>query len=284
MKRFTEIERSFSELSGSEIVILPVPYDETSTWIKGADKGPFAILEASQALELYDIETDSEVYKHGIHTLSALKADSSPEIMVDQVKDKVRELLDLDKFVVTLGGEHSVTVGAVKAYREKFDNICVLQLDAHADLRDEYLGSKYNHACVGARVKEICSLVHVGVRSMCFEEKLVADENNIFFAKDIISDKNRINELIENLPDNLYVTIDLDVFDPAIMPSTGTPEPGGFDWYQVTGFLKAVVQKKRVLGFDVMELCPNEVNKAPDFLAAKLIYKFLSYIYGCSRV
>ena len=277
---FGGTDNTHSEFSEAKVVVLPIPFDGTSTWIKGADKGPFAILEASQALELYDIETDSEVYKKGIHTCEALKADVLPEEMVKNVREKVSELLRSDKFVVSLGGEHSVTIGAVKAYKEKYNNLSVLQLDAHADLRDEYQGSKFNHACVMSRVKEIVPTVQVGIRSIDIEEKEKIDDVSVFFARDIVAREEKyIDKVLNVLTDDVYITIDLDVFDPAIMPSTGTPEPGGLLWYQVLELLKNVSEKKNIVGFDIVELCPNESNKAPDFTAAKLIYKLLSYVF-----
>ena len=282
MKRqscFTGLDKTFTEWNLSKIAILPVPYDKTSSWIKGSDKGPQAIIEASPILEFYDIETDSEVYKQGIYTCEPLKPDSLPEKMAAQVENKVLDLLDSDKFVVTLGGEHSVSIGSAKAHSKRFEDFCVLQLDAHSDLRDEYNNSRYNHACVMARIKEVCPIVQVGIRSISAKEKAALDKDNIFYAKDIVGSDGWINKVVERLSPNVYVTIDLDVFDSSIMPSTGTPQPGGLTWYQVTGLLKEVAAKKNVRGFDVVELCPNPANKAPDFLAAKLVYKFLSYIY-----
>ncbi|MDP8258137.1 MAG: agmatinase [Candidatus Aadella gelida] len=277
--RFAEIDDSFAEWNVAKIAILPVPYDMTSTWIKGADKGPFAIFEASQALELYDIETDSEVYKNGIYTCPPLDVDPVPEKMVKEVENKVQELLASEKFTILVGGEHSVSIGSVKAHILKHGDISVLQLDAHSDLRDEYKSSRYNHACTGARIKEMCSLIQVGVRSLDACEKSSIIPENMFYAKDIIAKDDLGKDVLKRLSDKVYVTIDLDVFDPSIMPSTGTPEPGGLDWYSAIGLLKEVAKNREVVGFDVAELCPNSNNKAPDFLAAKLIYKFLSYIY-----
>jgi len=276
--RFGGQEAASQDRSGSGTAVLPVPYDRTSTWIKGADKGPFAVLEASANLEFYDIETDSEAWKNGIYTCPPVETEAGPEEMAVEVEKRVRELLDEDKLVVTLGGEHSVSIGAVRAYAGKFKDLSVLQLDAHADLRDEYEGSRYNHACVMARVKEICPAVQAGIRSMSAEEKAPLDAERTFFAKDIVSDSGYIEKAVSLLTDDVYVTIDLDVFDPAVMPSTGTPEPGGLDWYGVLRLLKAVTEKKNVRGFDVVELCPRPDNRAPDFLAAKLVYKMLSYI------
>ncbi|MBD3426609.1 MAG: agmatinase [Candidatus Omnitrophica bacterium] len=282
--RFTGPDGASTDLDRSSIVILPVPYDRTSTWIKGADKGPFALLEASPELELYDIETDHEVYTRGIYTSAPLEVGQmEPERMCRVVENEVSSLLDGGKFVVTLGGEHSVSIGAVRAHASKEEPLSVLSLDAHADLRDEYHSSRFNHACVGARIKELAHLVEVGVRSMSREEKGVLPEGDIFFARDIASSGTWIDEVLSRLSDKVYVTIDLDVFDPALMPSTGTPQPGGLDWYQVTALLAAVSAQKSVTGFDIVELCPSGNNRAPDFLAAKLVYKFLSYVYKRKR-
>jgi len=274
---FADIPKEYSHLDRAQIVIIPVPYDQTSTWIKGADKGPDAIIAASANLELYDIETNSEVYKKGIYTDKAVQNESLPEDMIDVVKQRVRHYIDRAKFTVVLGGEHSVSIGAIRAQAEKYQAITVLQLDAHTDLRDEYNGSKYNHACVMARVRELCPIVQVGIRSMDASEKRYLEPAKVFFAKDVCGQKNWIRRVVGKLSEKVYVTIDLDVFDPSIMPSIGTPEPGGLLWYEVLCLLREVFEQRDVVGFDVVELCPNENNKAPDFLAAKLIYKMLSY-------
>jgi len=179
-----------------------------------------------------------------------------------------------------VGGEHSVSIGSIKAHAERFDKLSVLQLDAHADLRQEYNGSKYNHACVMARAKELCPIVQVGVRSMSSSERESVDESRMFLSRDIHDNTDWIGQAVSTLSNDVYITIDLDVFDPSIVPSTGTPEPGGLLWYEVLTFLKAVSAEKNVVGFDVVELCPDSRNKAPDFLAAKLIYKLLSYRFG----
>ncbi|MHC4187301.1 MAG: agmatinase [Planctomycetota bacterium] len=275
---FGDLPEEYSNTDNSRIVIIPVAYDGTSTWVKGADKGPAAIIEASANMELYDIETDSEVYRQGIFTETPIGGEMSVIEMVEEVVDNVKYHLGMDKFTILIGGEHSVNIGAIKAYAEKYDNLTILQLDAHTDLRDEYNGSKYNHACVMARAKEVCPIVQVGVRSMDASEKDFIDPSRIFFAKDIIHNSTDwIKKVVSILSDNVYITIDMDVFDPSIMPSTGTPEPGGLLWYDVLTLLKAVSKKKNIVGFDVVELCPDDRNKAPDFLAAKLIYKLLSY-------
>ena len=271
-------EHSDPETAG--IVIIPVAYDGTSTWMKGADKGPAAIIEASANMELYDIETDSEVYKGGIFTENAIGGEISTAEMMEAVRQTVRDYLAMDRFTVVIGGEHSVSIGSVKAHAERFANMSVLQLDAHADLREEYNGSKYNHACVMARIREICPIVQVGIRSMDSSEKNRFDPCRMFFAENLQTNTDWIEKVISTLSDNVYVTVDLDVLDPAIMPSTGTPEPGGLLWYDILKLLKAVSDNKRIVGFDVVELCPNDQNKAPDFVAAKLIYKLLSYTFG----
>lgn len=269
-----------SDLEHSRIAILPVPYDATSTWVKGADKGPEAILRASANMELYDIETDSEVYRQGIFTDRPVPNDLSPEAMVAEVRAKAGEHLTNGRFAIVVGGEHSVSVGTVEAHAAKYAGMSVLQLDAHSDLRSEYEGSKYNHACVMARVRELCPIVQVGIRSMDISEKPAMDRDRVFLAEEIRGQTDWIDRVVEKLSDRVYITIDLDAFDPSIMPSTGTPEPGGLLWYDVLTLLKTVCRCRELVGFDVVELCPVEGNWGPDFLAAKLIYKILSYKFG----
>jgi agmatinase len=267
----------------SRIVILPVPYDETSTWMKGADKGPDAILEASVNLEFYDIETDSEAHKHGIFTLEPLTEKSSPEALVNSVHDKVISLLSGKKFPVLIGGNHTVTIGSVKAFAEVTENFSVLQLDAHSDLREEYEGSPFNHACTMARAREAAPVVQVGIRSMSAEELASAEKDRIFFAHNLYYDKSLYNKAVDLLSENVYITIDLDVFDPSLLPSTGTPEPGGPEYFEIMHFLREVAARKNVVGFDIVELCPSQSNKASDFIAAKIIYQLLSYIFACPK-
>ena len=275
---FGGIPPAYSAYESSPIVILPVPFDATSTWIKGADKGPAAILEASANMELYDIDTDSEVYLKGIHTADAVVEKSSPEILARKVRDTGHRFLKDGKFVVTLGGEHSVTIGAVQAFAEHVPGLSVLQIDAHTDMRQEYEGSRFNHACVMARVSEMCPVVQVGIRSMDVAEKPYLTKDRIFFAKDITGGQTAwIDEVIEKLNYHVYVTIDLDGFDPSIMPATGTPEPGGLAYYDVINLMRKLIVEKKLVGFDVVELCPVQNSKASDFLASKLIYQMLSF-------
>jgi agmatinase len=273
---FCGLPEQFCTFEHSAVVLLPVPFDETSTWLKGADKGPEAIIEASRHLELYDRETNTEVYRKGICTDHALIAAGS-ESMITEVHAKTNKLIRQGKFVVAVGGEHSISIGAIRAHSAFYQDMAVLHLDAHADLRDEYEGNRYNHACAVARMKEsVDKVVSVGIRSMDSSERAKLDEKLVFYADYVYESKDWIQETIAALPEQVYITIDLDVFDPGIMPSTGTPEPGGLDWYQVIRLLKAVSKHRIITGFDVVELCPSD-NKAPDFLAAKLIYKLLSY-------
>lgn len=279
MARYGNFPEKFTQYDNSKVVILPVSYDGTSTWGKGADKGPAAILDASHYLENYDIETKSEPYNLGIHVTSPVTESSSPDAMVAAVKTRVSELIRDKKIVAMIGGEHSVTIGSAQAHGEYYPNLSVIQLDAHADLQDVYHGSKYNHGCVMARVKEVCPFVQVGIRSMDIAEENNMTRERVFFAENIHDHDRWINKAISLLADNVYVTIDLDVFELGSMSSTGTPEPGGLGWYQVLHLLKKIVNKKNIVGFDIVELCPKEANKAPDFLAAKLLYKILAYIY-----
>ncbi len=268
------------DYSESGIIILPVPYDETSTWMRGADKGPDAILEASVNLEFYDVETSSEVHLKGINTVAPVLEKETPEKLINAVYGRTLSLLSDNKFPVIIGGNHTVSVGSIKAFSEFYNNLSVLQLDAHADLRQEYEGSKFNHACVMARAAELAPVVQVGLRSMSADELPYAQRDRIFYSHELYYNKNLYEKAIDKLSENVYITIDLDVFDPSIMPSTGTPEPGGPDYFELLHFLRNVILKKNVAGFDIVELCPSQTNKSPDFIAAKIIYQLLSYKFS----
>jgi agmatinase len=276
-KNYAGIANEFAQLETAKVVLIPVPYDGTSTWGKGADKGPEAFLAASENMELYDIETGSEVYVQGIHLTEALTENSSPEAMVNAVHKTTKEYIKRNKFVTLFGGEHSVSIGSIRAFNECFDNLTVLHIDAHADLRESYDGSKYNHACAVHEASQSTNLVQVGIRSMDAIEKTFMDEEKTFFAHDMVTDEYWIDKVVEACTENVFITFDLDVLDPSIMPSTGTPEPGGLLWYETLEFLKQIFEEKNVVGFDIVELCPNIAAKSSDFLAAKLYYKMLSY-------
>lgn len=265
-------------------VIVPVPYDGTSTWHKGADEGPGALLEASEAVELYDIETAREPWRDGIRTLAALEIPPDPEAMSSVVRDTVATILEGGELPVVLGGEHSVTIGAVEAAADRFDDLTVLQIDAHADTREEYEGSSHNHACVMARARERCTIVQVGIRAVDADEMPGLDADRVFWAHDIVraADDSWMDEVVQLLTGHVYVTIDLDAFDPSLIPATGTPEPGGLEWYPVNRLLRRVARASRVVGFDVVELLPAEGHHASAFAAAKLVYRFLAEI-GAAR-
>lgn len=279
-KTFAGIPDEYSKFDTSKIVLIPVPYDGTSTWQKGADKGPQAFLEAAENMELYDIETDSEVYTEGIYIADPVTEKNSPKAMVDAVHNVTKKYIKKNKFVTLFGGEHSISIGSIRAFNECFDHLSVLHLDAHADLRKSYEGSPYNHACAVYEANQTTNLVQVGIRSMDHSETLVMNSENVFFAQDMATNAYWMDNVIDLLTDTVFITFDLDVFDPSIMSSTGTPEPGGLLWYETLEFLKKVFENKNVVGFDIVELCPNSKNKAADFLAAKLYYKMLSYKFS----
>jgi len=276
-KTYAGIPEENAKLETSKIVLIPVPYDGTSTWQKGADKGPEAFLNASENMELYDIETDTEVYKQGVFLADAVTENSSPEAMVEAVHQATKKYIKKNKFVTVFGGEHSISIGTIRAFSEMYTDLTVLQLDAHADLRESYDGSKCNHACAVYEASQTTNLIQVGIRSMDAIEKTVMDEEKTYFAHDMAVDDNWMDSAIDQMTENVFITIDLDAFDPSILPSTGTPEPGGLLWYETLEFLKQVFQEKNVVGFDIVELCPNSKEKSSDFLAAKLYYKMLSY-------
>jgi agmatinase len=279
LQNFAGLISPYADLQTAKVVILPVPYDSTTEWHSGTREGPQAIIDASQYLEFYDIELKSEIYKVGIHTLPKVQPSlNSPEGMIDRVYRIAAELAKQEKFLVMFGGEHSLSLGMIQALKEKNHDICVLQLDAHADLRDEYLGTKYSHACVMRRIFELCPIVQVGIRSLSWEEQKFLTRNNmhLFPAMPGLALASP-EEITASLRENVYISIDLDVFDPSIMPAVGTPEPGGMQWHEVLNLLRTVTLHKRVIGFDLVELCPKEGPASCAFLAAKLAYKLIGY-------
>lgn len=274
-KNYAGIADKYARLDEAKVVLIPVPYDGTSTWQKGADKGPQAFLEASENMELFDIETRTEVYKKGVYLAPAVTENSSPEKMVETVYKTTKNYIQQEKFVTLFGGEHSISIGTIRAFNEAFEDLTVVQLDAHADLRKEYEGSSCNHACALHEASKTTNLIQVGIRSLDAEELEYMDENQVYFAHDLYDDW--MDDAIGQMTPNVFITIDLDAFDPSILPSTGTPEPGGLFWYETLDFIKTIFKKKNVVGFDIVELCPNSAEKSSDFLAAKLYYKMLSY-------
>jgi len=277
---FGYLTDSHSNYDKSKVVILPVPYEKTTCYGKGTIYGPKAIIEASQHVELYDEELQKNICEIGICTLPELKIDEEPREMVNILASKVKSILDCDKFPVIIGGEHSITPGCVKAFSEKFENLSVLQIDAHADLREEFENECYSHACAMKRSMDYCkSIVQVGIRSLSYPESLLIKEKNlnIFWAKDIVNNDNWFEQAISKLNENVYITLDVDGLDPSIIPHTGTPEPGGLGYYQLMRFLKKVFKERNVVGFDIVELSPNENSMASDFTVAKMLYKMIGY-------
>ncbi len=264
----------------AKVAILPVSYEATITYGAGTARGPQAIIDASRHLELWDLEYNRDFSQLGFFTLSELEADmSGPKATTLRIKEAIAGILKDKKWPLVLGGEHSITPGVVAAMKEKFKNISVLQIDAHTDLRQEYQGSKYSHACAMKRVYDLkVPVTAVGIRSVSEEEVMSIKKANlgsrIFMAPEIPTDK-----IIKQLTDKVYITVDIDGFDPSLLPGTGTPEPGGLTWYQVTNLLKEVAKKKKIVGADVVELAPIPGQPAGDFLAAKLAYKIVGYSF-----
>lgn len=283
--RYAGLPDPYGEATHAQIVIVPVPFDQTSTYQQGSDKGPEALIEASRNMELYDVETKEEVYLKGIFTDLPIIAGTSEKMLEDTYR-RVLEWIKKGKFVCTLGGEHAISYAPIRAHAEHYGALTVLQLDAHADLQPAYEGNPWSHASVMARVHEIpqvTKVVSVGIRSMSSEENAHVDAANTFFAHQLDQHGVWMDDVIEKLENPVYITFDLDAFDSGIMPSTGTPEPGGLNWNQTMQFLKRVMQERQVVGFDVVELCPQAGNHAPDYLAAKLVYKMLNYRFAEKR-
>lgn len=273
---FGGIETERGTFEKATVVLQSVPFDGTSTWGKGADKGFEAFMDATDNMELYDIETNSEVYERGIYILPEVNGKTAEE-MFRKVYEKTKELLKTDKFLTFFGGEHSISIGVIKAFYETFPDITILQLDAHADLRPEYMGTPYNHACALYDASKNTNLIQIGIRSMDQPEMTHLDKNKCFFMQDIHNNDDWMDRSIDLMGDQVYITLDLDVFDPSIIPGTGTPEPGGMQWYPMLTYLKKVFKKKEVIGFDIVELAPIEGLPASEFLVSKLYYKMLSY-------
>lgn len=268
----------------AKIAVLPVPYESTTTYGGGTSKGPAAIIEASRHLELWDSELSRDVSRLGIATLPELEPDmTGPEATVIRVREAVAGLLKDKKWPLMLGGEHSITPGAVAAVKAKYKNLSVLQIDAHTDLREEYQGTRWSHACAMRRVYELgVPAVAVGIRSNCEEEiafiKKAKLSGRIFEAPEV-----PVEKIVKQLSDQVYITVDIDGFDPSLVPGTGTPEPGGLNWYQVVNLLKVVAQHKKIVGADIVELAPLANQPAGDFLATKLAYKIIGYAFYGKR-
>lgn len=289
-KNFLGIEKQYSSYESSKIAILPVPYEHTVSYGGGTKNGPDAILKASHYVEFFDEETKRELYKEfGIVTLSSLKLDNKKdEVALEYIYNSVLHLIEHQKFAVILGGEHSISSGVIAAYAKMFSDLSVLHFDAHSDLRSEYQGNKYSHASVMARVCEFLDphrLVQVGIRAQCKEEAEFIRDHGIhtFYAHEIHQGRyTRLlkywdDYVVDNLTDNVYISLDVDVLDPSIMPATGTPEPNGLHWNDVMQCIRKVSRKRKIVGLDVVELAPIKGLHHPDLTTAKLIYKILNY-------
>lgn len=283
---FLGLPKEFSGYEKSKVAILPVPYEGTVSYGKGASKGPKAIIEASKYMEVFDEELLVSPCEVGIHTLSEVKVKQKPEEVAKQVESQIKQIMAEGKFPIVLGGEHSISLGVVKAVKEQYDDLCVLHLDAHADLRDSYNGSRFSHACVARRICEICPIVQVGIRSLDEDEYKFIEEKNIpvFWDKRINSDKDWIDYAIEKLGKDVYITLDVDVLNPGEMPAVGTPEPGGLSYNMLIKFLGRVFRAKNVIGCDIVELAPIKDLNYPDFLAARLAYKMIAYKYFIKKL
>ncbi len=276
-----DTHNSFEE---SKVVVLPVPYDSTASFRAGTREAPLAIINASRQVELYDEELETEIYdKVGIHTFNEVMPNmEGPKYESEMIRRVFLDVLEAEKFPVMIGGEHSLTIGAVRAIKDFYPEISVLQLDAHTDLREEYEATQYSHACVMRRIfDEGIKFAQIGVRNISKEEAKFIRANNIFSvtARQYHYGYYSVEDIVEALTDTVYVTIDMDVFDPSEVPAVGTPEPGGLTWYEILDILREVTFHKKVIGFDAVELCPIPGNPASDFLAAKLIYKLIGYCF-----
>ena len=276
-------EAELSSFDDSRIVVWPVSYEGTVSYGGGTGKGAMAIVEASRNMELYDEETDAETYKLGIHTLDESQSIDPPELMMNSLYERAKELVNSGKFVTMIGGEHSVSAPVIRAHAEKYQDLSVLQIDAHADLRDSYDGTPHSHASIMARVVKDMRIpsVQVGIRSISVDEARVIDQlpTRIFWAKDIVGRNDWWDDAVDGLTENVYLTIDIDGLDPSLVSATGTPEPGGLGWYETVGLIRTLARKRKVVGMDLTEYSYVEGQNASAFLCAKLIYKTLGFVF-----
>ena len=274
---YAGIPEQFAKLEQAKIVLIPVPFDGTSTIQKGAEKGPEAFLNASRNMELYDIETETEVYQQGIYLADAVEGHNSAEALVDAIHQTTKKYIKKNKFVTLFGGEHAVSIGTIRAFNEMFPSLTVLHIGAHTNLHKSYNGSSINNACALSEANQMTNLIHVGIRSMSAKEKTIIDNDKTYFAHEMAADDTWMDAAIDQMTDNVFINFSLNGLDISILPNTTSPQPGGLFWYETLDFLKQVFAEKNVVGFDMVELCPNSKQKASDFLAAKLYYKMLSY-------
>jgi agmatinase len=272
-----------SSFDDATVVILPVPVDRTTSYVGGTRNGPHEILQASSHMELWDEEMRADVHGIGLFTLPEMELPfGEMEAVIDEIERVAYEVIGRDKFLVTLGGEHSITPPLVSAAARKYPGMSLLQIDAHADMRDSYMGTVHNHACAMRRSLHYARLTQVGIRSLSTEEAEILPKLNttVFYDVSMRNDPDWIDKVVETLAADVYISIDVDGMDPAIMPATGTPEPGGLSWIEITSLLRAVAERRRIVSADVVELAPIPGIVAPSFLCAKLIYKLLTYRYA----
>lgn len=278
---FCSIPQEYTQKDNSHFHILPIPYEATTSYGQGTALGPKAILDASKYMETYDEELKQETYKLGIHTLPFFESRSgNHENTINELSKNVYDNISAQKegqILIALGGEHSISPGLVKAFKNKYSDLSVLHFDAHADLRNSFQGSKHSHACASRRMLEYCPVVSCGIRSLSSEEADFIKETgaNIFFGKEALTKTKKIKSLLSN---NVYISLDIDVLDPSVIPSTGTPEPDGWNWRELCDFIRQIIDDKNIIGMDIVELAPVTGNHAPDFTTAKLIYRIMGYI------
>ncbi len=278
---FLGLEPPLSDFANARVLVLPVPFEKTVSYGTGTGEGPAAIIEASRYIELYDEDIGGETAQIGIHTLPAIDANCEPEEMMRLLEQHAAELIATNKFLCMLGGEHSISAPVVRAMFKKYPRLSVMQIDAHADLRDSYQGTPFSHASTMRRIVEVCPAVQIGIRSISMEEVLAVPTLNtqIFYAKDITGCTDWVDRAVNSLTEDVYLTIDIDGLDPSLVPFTGTPEPGGLQWYEVLNLIRHLARSRNIVGMDLVELCRPKGSNAPSILAAKLIYKTLGSVF-----
>jgi len=281
---FLGLDPEMSSFENAKVLIWPVPFEKTVSYGRGTSEGPAAIIDASRYLETYDEELGGETAAIGIHTLDPIDAERTPDEMIPALFHEARRLIGTGKFLCALGGEHSISAPIVRAFHESYPGLSVLQIDAHADLRNSYEGTPHSHACTMRRILETCPAVQVGIRSLSAEEVRAIPllPTHVFYAKDIAGRTDWVDSAVDLLSDDVYLTVDIDGLDPSLVWSTGTPEPGGLSWNEVLSLIRALGRKRNVVGMDLVELCPSPASNSPSFLSAKLIYKALGYIFRSS--
>ena len=278
-KTYAGIPEEFSKQEQSKIVLIPVSYDGTNS-LKGPKNGPKAFLNASEKLNLYDIETDTEVYQQGIFLAEAVTENQSGEAMVNAVHQATKKYIKKNKFVTLIGGDHTVSIGAIRAFNECFDSLTVLHMDAHTNLLKTFQGSAFHKNCALYEASQTTNLIQVGMRSMNAKEKTVVDNEKVYYAHEMAVDDSWMDSAIDQMTENVFISLDLSAIDISVMTSVSNPEPGGLFWYETLEFLNKLIQEKNIVGIALVGLSPNEYNASSDFLAARLYYKVLSYKFA----